>query len=141
MANQLNKNILALKVNEMINLLSPLYLKAIANKMVADLPTLMLWGAPGIGKSQSFRAIAKKLEQITGKKVVITDVRLLLFNPVDLRGIPVPDESRTKAKWLIPEIFQMDDSPNVINLLFLDELSSCAPGLMAAAYQIVLDRK
>lgn len=140
MANQLNKNILALKVNEMINLLSPLYLKAIANKMVADLPTLMLWGAPGIGKSQSFRAIAKKLEQITGKKVVITDVRLLLFNPVDLRGIPVADQNREFAKWLKPQIFQMDENEDVINILILDEISAAPQSVQAAAYQLTLDR-
>ena len=34
------------------------------------------------------REIAYEIEKRTGKDVRITDVRLLLFNPVDLRGIP-----------------------------------------------------
>ena len=49
----------------------------------------MLWGAPGVGKSQSVREIAKIIEERTDKKVNIVDVRLLLFNPIDLRGIPI----------------------------------------------------
>lgn len=48
----------------------------------------MLWGAPGVGKSQGVRQIAREIGQATGKRVVVTDVRLLLFNPIDLRGIP-----------------------------------------------------
>src|SRR3712207_3416506 len=50
-----------------------------------------------------------------GKKVVITDVRLLLFNPVDLRGIPVPDANKEFAIWLKPYLFQMDSSEDIIN--------------------------
>ena len=139
-AQTMNKNIIALKVNEMINLLKPLYLKAIMNKNIASLPTLMLWGAPGIGKSQSFREIARQLQEITKKRVDITDVRLLLFNPVDLRGIPVADEKREFAKWLKPQIFQMDESDDVVNILILDEISAAPQSVQAAAYQLTLDR-
>ena len=64
------------------------------------------------------------LPQKTGKKVEVTDVRLLLFNPVDLRGIPTANEDKTLAVWLKPKIFQMDPSPEVINFLFLDEISA-----------------
>ena len=69
----------------------------------------MLWGPPGVGKSQGVRAIGESIEKNTGKKVVITDVRLLLFNPVDLRGIPTSNEDKTLAVWLKPKIFQMDE--------------------------------
>ena len=70
----------------------------------------------------------------------MTDVRLLLFNPVDLRGIPAANADRTLAVWLKPKIFQMDESENVLNLLFLDEISAAPPSVQAAAYQITLDR-
>jgi hypothetical protein len=70
----------------------------------------------------------------------VTDVRLLLFNPIDLRGIPTANEDKTLAVWLKPKIFQMDDSPDVVNLLFLDEISAAPPSVQAAAYQITLDR-
>lgn len=104
------------------------------------LPSVMLWGAPGVGKSQGVRQLAKDLEEKTGKRVVVTDVRLLLFNPIDLRGIPTANEDKTLAVWLKPQIFRMDEGDDVINILFLDELSAAPPSVQAAAYQITLDR-
>lgn len=136
MAKNESMNIITMKVNEMVNLMTPLY----ASSLPKEIPSLMLWGPPGIGKSQSIRAISDKLEKMTGKKVVITDVRLLLFNPVDLRGIPVADAKRELAVWLKPKIFQMDPSDNIINILMLDEISAAPQSVQAAAYQITLDR-
>lgn len=104
------------------------------------MPSVMLWGAPGVGKSQLVRQIADSLENSTGKKVVVTDVRLLLFNPVDLRGIPTFDATRTLSVWLRPKIFDMDASSDVINVLFLDEITAAPQSVQAAAYQITLDR-
>ena len=100
----------------------------------------MLWGPPGVGKSQGVRQIASEIREKTGKKVEVTDVRLLLFNPVDLRGIPTANEDKTLAVWLKPKIFQMDPSEDVINFLFLDEISAAPQSVQAAAYQITLDR-
>ena len=104
------------------------------------LPSVMLWGAPGVGKSQAVRQIAREIEGETGKRVEVTDVRLLLFNPIDLRGIPTANADKTLAVWLKPQIFQMDDSNDVINILFLDEISAAPQSVQAAAYQITLDR-
>lgn len=137
MANDLSSmNIPQMTVNGMVDLLIPLY----AASEPKDLPSMMLWGPPGIGKSQSIKAIAKKLTTLTGKEVRITDVRLLLFNPVDLRGIPVADANRELAVWLKPKIFQMDPSEKIINILMLDEISAAPQSVQAAAYQITLDR-
>ena len=94
----------------------------------------------GVGKSQAVRQIASVIEDSTGKKVNVTDVRLLLFNPIDLRGIPTSNADKTLAVWLKPQIFQMDDSPDVVNILFLDEISAAPQSVQAAAYQITLDR-
>ena len=65
-------------------------------------PSVMLWGPPGVGKSQGVHEIAYEIEKRTGKDVRITDVRLLLFNPVDLRGIPTANADKTLAVWLKP---------------------------------------
>lgn len=131
-----SSNIMKIAVNDMVDILTPLF----AASKPKDVPATMLWGPPGIGKSQGMKAVANQLEKMTGKKVITTDVRLLLFNPVDLRGIPVSDAKRELAKWLKPEIFQMDTSSNVINLLMLEEISAAPPSVQAAAYQMTLDR-
>jgi hypothetical protein len=84
--------------------------------------------------------LADELEKGTGKQACVTDVRLLLFNPIDLRGIPTANAEKTLAVWLKPKIFQMDEGSDVVNILFLDEISAAPPSVQAAAYQITLDR-
>ena len=130
-----------LSVTETVRLLSKAYTNLIVSgEPFRTFPSVMLWGAPGVGKSQGVRQIARQIEDNTGKAVNITDVRLLLFNPIDLRGIPTANESKTLAVWLKPKIFQMDESNDVVNILFLDEISAAPQSVQAAAYQITLDR-
>ena len=134
-------NIPAMSVDKMVDILSNAYEKVISNSLpIKTMPSVMLWGPPGVGKSQAVRQIAGYIEEKTDKKVVVTDVRLLLFNPIDLRGIPTSNEDKTLAIWLKPQIFQMDDSEDIINILFLDEISAAPQSVQAAAYQITLDR-
>lgn len=134
-------NIPSMPVGKLVRNLSAAYCKLINNGApVKTMPSVMLWGAPGVGKSQAVRQIAKEIENNTGRRVVVTDVRLLLFNPIDLRGIPTANADKTLAVWLKPQIFQMDDSACVVNILFLDEISAAPQSVQAAAYQITLDR-
>ena len=136
-----NVGTLTLTVDQMVNYLSNAYVSIINSQAsLKSFPSVMLWGAPGVGKSQGIRQIASAVSEKTGKRVEIIDVRLLLFNPVDLRGIPTANADKTLAVWLKPKIFQMDDSENVINILFLDEISAAPQSVQAAAYQITLDR-
>ena len=128
-------------VGKVVDELSYAYSRLIKEGMpLSTMPSVMLWGPPGVGKSQAVRQIALDIEEETDKKVAITDVRLLLFNPVDLRGIPTSNEDKTLAVWLKPKIFQMDESEDVVNILFLDEISAAPQSVQAAAYQITLDR-
>ena len=134
-------NIPSMTVGKMVDKLSLAYSTVINNGLpVKTMPSVMLWGPPGIGKSQAVRQIAKEIKNATKKEVHITDVRLLLFNPIDLRGIPTSNSDKTLAVWLKPQIFQMDPSENLINILFLDEISAAPQSVQAAAYQITLDR-
>ncbi len=136
-----HKNIPVLSIGKMEDQLSEAYETLIGSGLpVTLMPSVMLWGPPGIGKSQAVRQIGKRIERNTGKKVSITDVRLLLFNPIDLRGIPTANEDKTLAIWLRPQIFRMDESEDVVNILFLDEISAAPQSVQAAAYQITLDR-
>jgi len=134
-------NLPVLSINKTVDILSSLYIRAIEQKVSPkEVPSVMLWGPPGVGKSQAVRQVAREIEVETMKKVFVTDVRLLLFNPIDIRGIPVANEDRTLAVWLKPKIFQMDPSEDVVNILFLDEISAAPQSVQAAAYQITLDR-
>ena len=129
-------------VDTLVKLLGNSYSTLINNgKPLMTFPSTMMWGAPGVGKSQAVRQIGAYIQENTGKRVDVTDVRLLLFNPIDLRGIPVADAQRQLAVWLRPKIFDMDKSDKVINILLLDEISAAPQSVQAAAYQITLDRK
>ena len=130
-------NIIKLGVNEMINLLEEI----ISVSNICEVPSIMLWGPPGVGKSRGVFGLAERLKEKLNKKVIVHDIRLINFNPVDLRGIPTSDVDKKFAIWLKPKIFDMDSSDDVINILFLDEISACVASVQAAAYQITLDKK
>ena len=134
-------NIPSMSVGKIVETLGNSYCSVINNNLpLTTMPSVMMWGPPGVGKSQAVRQIASRIERDTGKKVNVTDVRLLLYNPIDLRGIPTANEDKTLAVWLRPQIFQMDASSDVVNILFLDEISAAPQSVQAAAYQITLDR-
>lgn len=138
-----NLNIPNVSVGELVEQLGSLYTCAVKNDIpFSSIPTPFLWGPAGIGKSDGIRQqLADLLEKQTGRTVTVTDVRLLLFSPVDLRGVPVADEHRQFTDWLKPRIFDMKQSRDVINILFLDELSAAPQSVQASAYQITLDRR
>ena len=136
----INRNTV-LSISNTVTLLSEAYTSLIKSASpMKSFPSVMLWGAPGVGKSEGVRQIAAKIAEKTGKTVNVTGVRLLLFNPVDLRGIPTADAEKQTAVWLKPKIFKMDEIDDVVNILFLDEISAAPPSVQAAAYQITLDR-
>jgi hypothetical protein len=91
---------------------------------------MFLWGGPGIGKSTVVRDAASE------EGVGCIDIRLVLMDPSDLRGIPVPDDG--KAKWLPPSFLPSGDWQGVI---FLDELNVAPPLVQNTALQLVLDRR
>ena len=51
--------------------------------LVAARQPVFIWGGPGIGKS----AVVRRLADVLG--VPLQDVRALLLDPVDLRGLPI----------------------------------------------------
>lgn len=137
-----NINIPVMTVSDVKNLLLEVYGSAIKKGIsFKKYPTPFYWGPPGVGKSESVYQFADEFSAMTGKKVNVHDVRLLLFSPVDLRGVPVADKNREFTNWLKPQIFNMEEGEEVVNILFLDELSAAPQSVESAAYQICLDRK
>lgn len=71
-------NIPSMAVGKMVNQLSEAYSTVINNGLpIRTMPSVMLWGPPGVGKSQAVREIANEIGARTGKSVNVTDVRLL----------------------------------------------------------------
>ena len=137
-----NANIPQVDVNLAKNLMKTLYLNAISKGVSLNaIPTTMLWGPPGTGKSSAVAQLCEELQIMSGKKVTLTDIRLLLFSPVDLRGVPVADVTHTFTQWLMPKIFDLPVTDDTVNIVFLDEISAAPQSVQAAAYQICLDRR
>lgn len=91
----------------------------------------MIWGPPGIGKSQIVAAVARE----TGLDMV--DLRLGQLAPTDLRGLPVPDHGEKLARWYPPEFLPRQGR----GVLFLDELNMAPPAVQGLAQQLILDRR
>ena len=94
---------------------------------------VFLWGPPGIGKSD----IVKQIGQDAGRDVI--DVRLALWEPTDIKGIPYYNADKGTMVWAPPSELPMDPESNAI--IFLDELNSAPPAVQAAAYQLILNRR
>ena len=94
---------------------------------------VFLWGPPGIGKSD----IVKQIGQDAGREVI--DVRLALWEPTDIKGIPYYNAEKGTMVWAPPSELPMD--PDSTAIIFLDELNSAPPAVQAAAYQLILNRR
>jgi hypothetical protein len=94
---------------------------------------VMLWGPPGVGKSQIIAQIARS------HGVPLIDVRLSQMEPTDLRGIPF--RSGERVEWSVPALLPDEKRHGARGILFLDEITSAPPTVTAAAYQLILDRR
>jgi hypothetical protein len=109
---------------------------SIRHAMLKQRP-IFLWGPPGIGKSDIVHQIAEQFN------APVIDVRLSLWEPTDIKGIPYFDSNTSKMVWAppgeLPDAEFASKHKNVV--LFLDEMNSAAPAVQAAAYQLILNRK
>ena len=94
---------------------------------------VMLWGPPGVGKSQMVAQVA------ANHGVNLIDIRLSQMEPSDLRGIPFRSENA--VEWAVPSMLPNAERHGGQGILFLDEITSAPPSVSAAAYQLILDRK
>ena len=100
-------------------------------EMARAIPPVMIWGAPGVGKSTAIRELAKKLD------IGFIDVRLAQREPVDMRGLPVPDGEQ--VRWLVSSEWPRD--PESKGIIIFDELTAADKTLQVAAYEFILDRR
>ena len=110
--------------------------KSIRHAMLKKRP-IFLWGPPGIGKSDVVHQIGADLN------AHVIDVRLSLWEPTDIKGIPYFDSNNERMVWAppveLPDAEMSAKHESII--LFLDEMNSAAPSVQAAAYQLILNRR
>lgn len=112
---------------------SPNDAKQAIRKCIKIQRPVFLWGPPGIGKSD----IVSQIGEEQGRNVI--DVRLNLWEPTDIKGIPYYNSDKGTMTWAPPA--ELPTNPEATDILFLDELSSAAPATQAAAYQLILNRR
>jgi len=105
-------------------------LQALKSLAVKEKQAVFLWGGPGVGKSAVVRQLAEEA------RLVLRDIRALLLDPVDLRGLPFVGKDG-RSSWATPDFLPQDGE----GILFLDELNAAPAMVQASCYQLVLDRK
>jgi len=94
---------------------------------------VFMWGPPGIGKSDIVHQIGAEQNR------EVIDIRLSLWEPTDIKGIPYYNSTLNTMCWAPPT--ELPTDPTSTAILFLDELNSAAPATQAAAYQLILNRR
>ena len=99
---------------------------------------IFLWGPPGIGKSDIVKQIT---DGFTNSKLI--DIRLSLWEPTDIKGIPYYAANDNCMAWAAPQELPNAEMAKQYDhiVLFLDEMNSAAPAVQAAAYQLILNRR
>src|SRR6516225_5825786 len=104
--------------------------QALRQLVVEEQQPVFIWGSPGTGKSSVVNQLAIELG------IALRDIRALLLDPVDLRGLPFVGKDG-RSQWATPEFLPQDGE----GILFLDELNAAPAMVQASCYQLVLDRK
>ena len=131
------------------------------NFMLETRENVMIWGAPGIGKTEVVKQVARRAEAQLGKEkggIPVIVITLATKAAYDISGIPiqiissevepeglnqmvVPDKYRGKVgmdfaypAWLPAP----DDTAD--GILFFDEINRADPDVMGAALTLLLDR-
>jgi len=124
---------MAKNTDQSIRLVGPKAAKKSIRKALTTRRPVFLWGPPGIGKSD----IVKQIGEDAKREVI--DVRLALWEPTDIKGIPYYNSDLGKMVWAPPA--ELPTDPESTAIIFLDELNSAPPAVQAAAYQLVLNRR
>ena len=125
---------------------------------------LLVYGDPGIGKSDVIKSVCKDMiAPELGRKFVVwnqlspdsmnevmdhaadyfvlIDRRAAELEPVDLRGIDMPTSRHEYLNPKIPKWIWYMTLPNSGGLLFLDEINQASEQVLNAFFGVVLDRQ
>jgi DNA polymerase III delta prime subunit len=104
--------------------------------------TFLLRGAPGIGKSDIWRQAIdelskenqQRLNNMGAEKIESEDCRIVLYNPIDIKGAPSVENGHTKYNPV--EKFSFDDKPR---LLVFEEFDKGPKDVQNAALEVIYD--
>jgi MoxR-like ATPase len=102
-----------------IRQVGPKKAKKAIQKAIQKRRPVFLWGPPGIGKSD----IVKQIGDSEGREVI--DIRLPLWEPTDIKGIPYYNAEQGTMVWAPPA--ELPTDPDSRAIIFLDELNSAPP--------------
>jgi hypothetical protein len=110
------------------------------SQVTAEIQTILgthlspfIHGATGIGKSQVVQAYARK------NSLELKDIRASQLDPVDARGIPVPNHTEKITQWYPPDF--LPNNAKSKGVIFLDELNRANQDTQSALYQLILERR
>ena len=96
-----------------------------------ELGSIFIWGPPGIGKSRIIEDTARELA------VKMLDIRLLLCDPTDLRGIPMlgkDEDGHDAAVWMPPAELPRNSK----GFILFDDFPTAPPLVQGSAYQLTI---
>ena len=98
----------------------------------------MIWGGPGIGKSEIPFQIAEE------SNTTLLDFRANLFDPVDVRGIPyvakMKESEKRFTRWAVPDVFPIVERDGEEGIFLIDELPTAPPATQNAFLQLLITR-
>jgi len=116
---------------------------------------LLIWGAPGIGKTSVVKSFGTKT-----MGVPVIEVILSLMEPTDVAGLPGTEADKKygevkRSVNFLPMIWPLDNGdieirkedgtvekiPGKGGIIFLDEINRAHPAVQAAMLKVVLDRE
>lgn len=129
---------------------SPFNLKKHALNCIKSKTPFMVWGNPGIGKSEILKMICEMLGYH------FEDIRLSQIDSIDLRGLPTKGEGdiedavdqlsgkpQPTVDWAVPDFLKRARKIKRLTgkntAFFFDEINAGSPATMAAAYQFIND--
>ncbi|MBA4121545.1 MAG: AAA family ATPase [Acidobacteria bacterium] len=96
--------------------------------------SFMLWGATGVGKSESVRQLAGELD------AELRDIRLCQKQPTDIGGLPALDHE-TRQTVFYPPAFLASREDGKAVILFFDEISLAPDDTRSAVLGILEERR
>lgn len=110
--------------------------KELRANALADIPS-MIWGPPGIGKSDIAYQFA------TSMNAKLFELRANLFDPVDVRGglkVVEQEDGTYRTRYGVPEDYPDSDYQGAV-VLFIDELPNAPKATQNALLQLLLNKR